>query len=46
MSKTQTIHRTVVVENTSHLDTVSIDLAIQVDCSCPEPNSYITTEAR
>jgi len=42
----QVIHRTITVDNAEHLDTVTVDLTIQVECPCPLPNSYVSSELR
>lgn len=45
MSETQTIRRTITVENTAHLDEVTVHFEVDVDCSCPPASgSYTRSE--
>ncbi|MBT2586495.1 hypothetical protein [Arthrobacter sp. ISL-95] len=46
MSESQTIRRTVTVENTAHLDEVTVNFEVEVNCPCAsgQGGSYVTTE--
>ena len=46
MSETQTIRRTVTVDNAAHLDEVTVHFEVDVNCQCAsgQGGSYITTE--
>ncbi|WP_207597785.1 hypothetical protein [Arthrobacter sp. D5-1] len=46
MSATQSIRKTVTVENTAHLDEVTVHFEVDVNCQCAsgQGGSYITTE--
>ena len=46
MSESQTIRKTVTVDNAAHLDEVTVHFEVDVNCQCAsgQGGSYITTE--
>lgn len=46
MSESQTIRKTVVVDNTAHLDEVTVHFEVDVDCQCAsgQGGSYVRSE--
>jgi hypothetical protein len=45
MPSTTTVNKTVTVQNTKHLDEVTVHLELEVGCSCPSPaGSYTRSE--